>query len=624
MTAFTITVLPGNIKYKVQKGALLLDVLRTSKIEDAEPSLPLHTPCGGKGVCGKCLIQVIDGVSENIDAADLESLTQEQISAGFRLACTLRIESDLTIQLPGTDSNGQRILSEQDHYRGEKNQVTKKYYLELEPPAIDNQIDDLERIVSALGIDSLTVPGTILSGLSELLRKSDFKLTAAVTGERVVSIESGNTTASNYFFSIDLGTTTVVVYLLNAVTGELIDTLSELNMQRSFGADVISRISYTLDHEDGLATLQNKIVNQLHRMMISLVEKNDIPNDFVYGCILAGNTTMLHLFNGTDPVPIARSPYIPTFTQLMKYSSYESEIVPIQFPHCTLYLLPGISGYIGADITAGILAVDLWKQTETSLLIDIGTNGEIVLGSSAGISACATAAGPAFEGFHISCGIGGVAGAVQDISFDTENDDISCKTIQNRPAVGICGSGMVDLAALMINLNMVDSKGKFLKMDEISPSLSNNLQKRRVRIENKEVFVIDDGSGTADGNPIIFTQQDMRELQLAKAAIAAGIETLISQTGTLITDIEHVYIAGGFGNYIHKSSALVIGLIPQELAHCIELVGNSAGKGAIMCAMSQKALSGCSTIRKMVNYIELSSEKSFKRALMKHMYFLEK
>jgi uncharacterized 2Fe-2S/4Fe-4S cluster protein (DUF4445 family) len=635
MKRYTITVLPQNRECQAVKGTLLIDILRNSINDDSENPLILHTPCGGKGVCGKCIIQVLHDDSIPVHDADHKFLTQQQIAAGYRLSCLLRIESDLTIVLPKNDSDrlgvGQRILSEQDPYSGKRDQITRKYFLELKPPSIQNQTDDLERIISTaaeVGCGGLAVSGALahalIPELPGLIRDSDYKLTLAVTGDRIVSLESGDTTASNYYFSIDLGTTTVVVYLLNTVTGELIDTLSELNMQRSFGADVISRISYTLDHEDGLALLQDTIVTQLHRMMSLLATNNDMPNEYVYGCMLAGNTTMLHLYSGTNPVSIARSPYIPVFTQMLQYHGKDAEIVPEIFPNCTLYLLPGISGYIGSDITTGILAVNLWKQSELSLLVDIGTNGEIVLGSKAGITACATAAGPAFEGFHISCGTGGIAGAVEKVIYDPKIDDISCNTIQELPAVGICGSGMVDLAALLVTLKMVDGKGKFLKTVEITPPLSKRLQQRRQRVNNKEVFILDDGSGSADGNPIIFTQQDMRELQLAKAAIAAGIETLISKTDTNINEIAHVYIAGGFGNYIHKESALIVGLLPAELAHRIELVGNSAGKGAIMCAMSQSALDGSSEIRKMVKYIELSSEESFKKALMKHMYFLKK
>lgn len=628
---YTITVLPRKREYKAAKDTLLIDILRKPKYGNAEDQLTLHTPCGGKGVCGKCIIQVVHGDSVPVHDADRNFLTQKQISIGFRLSCLLRIESDLTIVIPEKDSEGERILSEQDHYSGKRDPITKKYFLELEPPSIQNQTDDLERIISTaaeVGNGGRSVLGarthTLISELPGIIRDSDYQLTIAVTGDRIVSIESGDTTARNYSFAIDLGTTTVVVYLLNTVNGELIDSLSELNMQRSFGADVISRISYTLDHEDGLALLQDTIVTQLHRMMSLLAKNNAIPNEYVYGCMLAGNTTMLHLFSGTNPVSIARSPYIPVFTQMLQYQGKAEKIVPEIFPNCTLYLLPCISGYIGSDITTGILAVNLWKQSELSLLIDIGTNGEIVLGSKEGITACATAAGPAFEGFHISCGTGGIAGAVEEVSYDTKSGDIVCKTIQELPAVGICGSGMVDIAALMVSLNMVDGKGKFLKTDEITPPLSMKLQQRRQRVNNKEVFILDDGSGSADGNPIIFTQKDMRELQLAKAAVAAGVETLISKTDTHISEIAHVYIAGGFGNYIHKESALIVGLIPAELAHRIELVGNSAGKGAIMCAMSQNALDGSSAIRKMVKYIELSSEESFKKALMKHMYFLKK
>jgi len=370
-------------------------------------------------------------------------------------------------------------------------------------------------------------------------------------------------------FAVDIGTTTVVVYYMN--NGQIVDIESEMNAQKSFGDDVVTRIKYTMEQENGTEVLHTLIKNQIDEMVLTLSRRNHITSDRV---VIVGNTTMLHLYAKISPASIGVSPFKPVFTALMKIENTT--------------LLPSISGYVGADTVAAILASGMHLSNKKSLLIDIGTNGEIALGNCDGIVTCAAAAGPAFEGAQISCGVGGVAGAINSISI---GDSISYTTIDQMPPVGICGSAILDAVAQMIGAQLVDETGYF--------------EEEELKITEK----------------IYINAKDIRQVQLAKAAIAAGINTLLRESNIALSEIETCYLAGGFGSYLNKNSACGIGLLPNELLDKIKVIGNAAGMGAVLWQISDECKKEVQSILEMTTYFELSGSKVFQEEFINCMLF---
>lgn len=371
--------------------------------------------------------------------------------------------------------------------------------------------------------------------------------------------------------AVDIGTTTVVVYLISE--GKIVDIKSALNCQKPFGDDVLSRIKYTSEQKNGLAILSKEINRQIQEMAAELCEKHGVQARSI---IVAGNTVMLHLFAGISPASIGVAPFTPVFTELKRLGN--------------ITLLPSISGYVGADTVAAILASGIHLCDEMCLLVDIGTNGEIALGNKEKITVCAAAAGPAFEGAQIRCGMGGVAGAVNRLKI-SDNGAVTYTTIGQKPPVGICGSGILDAISEMLRTGLLDESGYF---------------------EDGELNI-------APG--VVITDSDVRQVQLAKAAIAAGIYTLLEETGTPISSVKHCYLAGGFGSYLNKNSACTIGLLPKELLHKIQPIGNAAGMGAVLFHISSQCKREISHICKITDYLELSQSSVFNRQFTACMGF---
>jgi len=511
-----------------------------------------------------------------------------------------------------------QILTSHKGFTGKLNPVVQKKYLQLPKPSLKDQRSDLTRLLESIPLDAVNVSLSLGQKLPALIRDFDYSVTAVYSSEQLLDLEPGNTESLNYSIAVDIGTTTIAAYLLNSGTGETLDTISGLNSQKIFGADIISRIEYSMQGDGKLELLQKKIVTQISDLCIFLAERNKISRENIYSVMIAGNTTMLHLFYGVDPSGIAVAPFIPGFLGSMNIPSSDFKNFPI---NCIIYSIPSISGYVGADIVAGILATSMHEKEELSLLIDIGTNGEIVFGNKDKLYCCSTAAGPAFEGAHISCGLGGITGAVDSASID--NSLIKFSTIGNEKAIGICGSGIIDIVAVLLRSGLVDFTGRILDKDEVKGSVNSDLLKKLKIDSNGASFLITDSAESGNGKDVVFTQQDIREVQLAKAAISAGILSLLNKAGRSVSEVDHLYIAGGFGSYISKKSAADIGLFPAELLSKTESVGNTAGLGALSCALSEDNFSTADGIAKITEYVELSSDTFFNMKYMEEMVFPE-
>ncbi len=601
-----------NISFaEAEDGISLLEAV--SRVKD----LHIDASCGGKGTCGMCKVKILKGELPEPSPADTKFLGRKEIDANYRLACMIPVNENFDIMVNGINE-GFKILTSHSGFTGKLNSIVKKKYIILPAPSLEDQRSDLSRLLDSLTVSSIHVALPLRQSLPSILRYAEYSVTAVFSEDTLIAVEPGNTEDLNYGVAIDIGTTTIAAYLLNMETGEILDTLSDLNSQKVFGADVISRIEFSMQGQNKLSTLQEKIISQVGELSVSLSEKNGICTENIYSVVIAGNTTMIHLFFGVDPSGIAVAPFIPGF--LGEISIYSGELK--DFPlNCTVYSLPSISGYVGADIVSGILATKMDEREELSLLIDIGTNGEIVFGNKEKLYCCSTAAGPAFEGAHISCGLGGINGAVDSALI--EDDQLIYTTIGGKKAVGICGSGIIDLVSVFLKEGLLDFTGRILDEEEVRDQFSTKFL-NNLRIDNNgPAFLVVKASESGNGRDVVFTQQDIREVQLAKAAISAGILTVLNKAGRSLNEIDHVFIAGGFGSYISKKSAANIGLIPAELLDKTESVGNTAGLGALSCALSQENLNVAKKIAEITEYVELSSDSFFNMKYMEEMVFPE-
>jgi len=595
---------------EVEDGVSLLEAV--SRVRD----MHVDASCGGRGTCGKCKVKILKGDLSKPSISETRFLSNKELDNGYRLACMVPVTGNIDVLVNDINAHS-RILTEHKGFSGKVNPIIKKKYLVLPEPSLEDQRSDLSRIIESIPVNNLLVSLSLRQKIPTLLRNTGYSITAVFSSDSLISVEEGNTENLNYGIAIDIGTTTIAAYLLETNTGEILDTISGLNSQKVFGADIISRIEYSMQGAGKLELLQNKIVTQISDLCIFLTDRNNISRENIYSIILAGNTTMLHLFYGIDPAGIAVAPFIPGFLGGMNISSSVFKDFPFT---CIIYSLPSISGYVGADIVAGILATRMHEREELSLLIDIGTNGEIVFGNKEKLYSCSTAAGPAFEGAHISCGLGGIAGAVDTAVL--ADDHIKCTTIGSEKAIGICGSGIIDTVAVLLKSGLIEFTGRIRDEDEVDDSTAILLKKLKTD-KDGPAFVIVKASETGTGEDVIFTQGDIREVQLAKAAISAGILSLLNQAGRSLSEIDHVFIAGGFGSYLSRESAAAIGLIPSELLDRTEYAGNTAGLGAITCSLSEESFKDCKKITELTEYVELSSDSFFNMKYMEEMVFPE-
>ncbi len=596
-------------------------------------SLPINAQCGGNGTCGKCLVRVgnTSESTHNAPPADDEKrmLSESQLTAGYRLACRTSIFNGMEVYIPDAVS-GMKIASHGKRRALALNPIVAKTFLSLVKPSLDDQSSDLARLEKeyATRIDSDHGPecrkiGINLS-LSELcslagtLRTGAFSATVVSINGCVTAVEPGDTTAVNYGVAFDIGTTSVVGYLIDLNTGLEAGVYSVANPQHIYGSDVITRISHTMNDAGKLAEMNRSIIDGINLIISSLAEKAAISINDIYAATFAGNTTMMHFLMNIPAEGIASAPFIPVTTKMHFWNTKDLGIRINS--NGTIVVLPSVSAYIGADTVAAVLSSGMYEHDSVSLLIDIGTNGEIVLGNRECLYSCSAAAGPAFEGARIRNGISSINGAIDRVKLIP---DYGFTTIGGANAVGICGSGIVDAVAELLVTGIIDENGTFTGdvSEEITSDLQALLKEKIIKINGQSAFLLAKQEECAAGTDIAITQRDVRELQNAKAAIAAGIRILSKESGISLEDVKNVYLAGGFGSYIDIGNALKIGLLPKELEGRIEAVGNAAGIGAVECLLSWKMLKEADTVKSRIKYIELSSSKDFMDLYVDSMEF---
>lgn len=604
---------PFGVTTLAEAGATLLQAAQAAGVD-------IESVCGGRGTCGKCKVIASHGLGE-MTKLELRSLRPEEIAKGYRLACQAVIVGDVEVVVPD-ESRRSRVSILADGVQATllHDPWVTRVVCQVPEATLENQASDqarLNRIYSALRARPLAARLHALQRLPGALRAAGGQVTLIEVDQQVIDIYPGAGPDKLLGMAFDIGTTTVVGYLLDLETGEQLAVASMMNPQTRYGDDVVSRIEFSTQ-DAGLGILQDEILGAINHIIAETTTKAHVSIQNIYGVTLVGNTTMQHLMAGISPAALAYAPYVPALTDALCLNAPELGVQAHDGAH--VWLLPNIAGWVGADTVGVIMATGLHHHEGIALAIDIGTNGEMALGSRERLLTCSTAAGPAFEGAHLSCGMRAADGAIDTVHFDEGR--IVWHAIGDSAPRGICGSGLVDLVAEMLRAGIVNEMGMMITADEwraergTSPLADRLLQEGRQR--RFELVTADEGAG---GRAICMTQRDVRELQLAKGAIRAGIEILLRELHIGADDVTVVYLAGAFGNYIKPASALTIGLMPHFPNAQTIPVGNAAGSGAKMALLSTTAREEAVDILAHTEYLELSGRPDFQECFAEAMAF---
>lgn len=592
---FKVIFLPDNTEIQVEEGMTVLQAAGNAGVE-------LDGPCGGNGTCGKCRVRILS----------------EKGTYQWALACRTEIHRDMTVEIPQLEVSLHRKndLSLAKLNVNIDSGISKKV-AQVSSPSLENQYPDAERLLVALDNSSFDIRTEALRSLPKTLRDRKTKglVTAVISNNKILAVEPGDSSDKLYGIAVDIGTTSVVVALMDLISGETLGIASASNPQATFGADVIARIDHTIQNKDGLDQLHRRVVKTINRLTEKLAKDINILPQEIYQMTVVGNTTMSHLFMKVDPTNLATAPFIPAVSNGVLMEAQELGIAIA--PHAAVYVTPSIAGYVGGDTIGVIMSTEIYKKDGIYLAIDIGTNGEIVLAKNGELISCSTAAGPAFEGAQIKFGMRAANGAIEKVVI---NEDVEIKVIGNQPAKGICGSGLMDIVAEMGRVGIIEPTGRLLTRED-AKELSPALQKRLGSNDEYGAYFVLSFAEDSLGEEVVITQKDIREMQLAKAAIAAGIQVLLEQLELNPQDIDQVLLAGAFGSYINKYSALGIGLLPAIDAEKITSVGNAAGAGARMELISQEIRREAENVARRVKHLELSARADFQDRFVNSLGF---
>jgi uncharacterized 2Fe-2S/4Fe-4S cluster protein (DUF4445 family) len=600
---------PSGTSVRVPPGVTVFDAASWNGIA-------IDSTCGGHGTCKKCRVRIEDG-DVPPSPLDARAFTPQELEAGWRLACRALAADSLEIEVPplvtrpkaATVGVGRQVILRP---------ALQKRYVELDEPTLQDQRSDFRRLQDAIDDLELRAEAGVLRRLPRVLRESDFRVTAVVVDDLLIGVEPGDTTDRLHALAFDLGTTTVVATLIDVGTGTPVAVASMLNKQQPFGADVISRISATMLDEAALPRLTDLAAQTLQELADDVCEQAGIERAQVYEVALAGNATMTSLALGVDPAPLGVAPFILAAQSYPEMPAAELRLE--LHPQAQATVFPALGAYVGGDIVAGMLATGMTRDRRLRLLIDVGTNCEVVLGSADGVVCTAAPAGPAFEAAQIACGMRAAEGAIEVVRL--RDGAVELEVIGDDAPAGICGSGLVDVVAELVRVGLLDASGRFVSEEEaerMEPQLASRLT---ARADGTRVFVLSWGAGEGDVDGAVYlSQRDVRELQFAKAAIATGWRLLIEDLGIAETEIQQVLLAGSFGSYLSPSSAIRIGLVPKLALPRIVAAGNVAGEGAKMALLSLQERHAAQAILDEVRYIELSDRADFNDRFVEQLAF---
>lgn len=602
---------PAGKKGKVLVGKTVLEA--SQKL-----GIGIESPCGGERSCGKCKVRVLEGEVSPFSNEEAKWITESERQEGYRLACSVRILGDVSVDVPEESLiQSMKVRKEILQRPVEVNPAIVPYLVELNPPSLHSLMGDVDRLKKSLsethGLPPLDIDLLALRQCPHVLREGNWKVTAFVWMEReILEVRSGRR-MDCFGLAIDIGTTTLAGYLCHLQNGEIVVTHSMMNPQVAYGEDVISRINHTLTHAEGLDQLHRSIIEGLNQMIKTMAEEAKIsPND-ILELTVVGNTLMHHLFLGLDPRYLGVSPFPPVLHHSLNLKARDLGLRI--HPSAYVHLLPIEAGFVGADNVGVLIAEEPYKRDEMVLIIDIGTNGELVLGNRNRLLSASCATGPALEGAHIQFGMRAAPGAIERVKIDPDTLEVDFKVIGEgdghtgkMKARGLCGSGIIDAIAELYRCGVIEKSGRF-RRDLSSP---------RLRLTNgAPEFVIAWKEETSLGKEITITQQDVRNVQLAKAALYAGAKLMMKKMGVKRPD--KVILAGAFGSYIDPEKALVLGMFPDCDLKNVYSVGNAAGQGARMALLKREKRLEAEEIARKVTYMELANEPDFQKEFIEAM-----
>ncbi len=622
---------PSGRRGRVERGISLVEASR-------QLGADIEALCGGKRLCGKCKVRIEEGVYQKMGILSCLShvsawqeeeekfITREEKEAGFRLACCARVLDDVLIYVPEESRTGKQIVSKAArHIPIRHNPAVRLYYLEISPPSLDEPAADLERVLEEMdrqhGLSDLKIDLNGLQQLSPALRDGDWQVTLSIwMDQEIIGVRPGKRDAS-YGLAVDVGTTSVAGYLCNLKTMEVVDTVTFMNPQCRYGEDVMSRITYHMSNEEGLALMHREIVEGLNVMVERAVE-GKIPRmgrEDIEDMTLVGNTVMHHILLNLNPEYVGRVPFPPAVHRGLDFKARDLGIKI--HPGAHVHLLPIEAGFVGADNVGVLIAARPYRSDEIQLIIDIGTNGELVLGNREKMICSSCATGPALEGAQLRFGMRAAAGAIERVRIDPGTHEVDYKVIghdgwrsfsvpKEMNAKGICGSGILDVLAELFRSGIITKSGAFSR-EQRSTRFRKNAE------TGQGEFVLAWVEETGIGKDIVISQGDIRQIQLAKGALYCGCRLMMRRMG--VEKVDRIKIAGAFGLHVDPEKALIMGLIPDCDLNRIESIGNAAGDGARACLLDRDKRKEAEWVAGHVEYVELTLEKDFQDAFVKAM-----
>ena len=594
--------------------------------------------CGGNGTCGKCKILVQEG---NIflnppTNSEMKYLTPSEIKENWRLACQCRLKKN-QIQEVKTHQPAQikiflpkeilvedfKILTTGKSKKINLKPNVSKVFVDINTPNLENPTPDIERIIHSLsakkdnkGIyNDVSFEIDTIRKIPSVLREDQHRISLTLYDNRkFIDCEAGNTMEECFGIAFDIGTTTLVGYLINLCNGKTYSIASALNPQTAYGEDVISRITYAKDNPAGLAKLNSVLIESLNSMIEEMCTNAKVSASHIYEVTIVGNSVMHHLFLNIDPTYIGLSPYVPTFKRDLNIKAKDVKLEISKSGY--VYILPLIAGFVGADTMGVIISSEIDKERELTLAIDVGTNGELVIGNKDALFTGSCAAGSALEGAHIKHGMRAAAGAIDTLKINPRDFSVEYTTINDKKPIGICGSGIIDVVAEMLRAKLLTKSGNFNKefIDH------ENIIKEEKNIE----FILVNKEDTPIKRPITISQIDIRELQMAKGAFFSGARLILNHLNRVNDselEIIQILLAGAFGNYINKSNAKFIGMIPDIPDEKLFQIGNAAGIGAQNCLLNVDLRKKARKLQEKIHYVEIAIEKDFQKEFASAMYF---
>lgn len=607
----------GRLLFKPFNKTVEPDGVRTILELARDAGIPLPAACGGKKRCGRCRIIIEKSYTapNPPSSRELEILGEDLIRKGYRLACETVLSGDAILHVPEEGQPRKQVIltSGTDYpYATPVRPGIRSCYVEVPPPSLNAPEADQERLLSALqdrfGLKRLGMDPFVLRALPAALHFREKGVTAVVRDNKeIIAIKAGDP-GPLLGMAFDVGTTTVVGYLMNLLDGKTLSVASDMNPQLPFGDDLISRISYCQQEPEGLKRLQSAIAQCLNALIVQAASEAHIRPAQILEMTMVGNSAMHHIFMGLDPGYLSMAPYAPV---LKEAQDVKARDLGIHIgPSAYIHLLPIKAGFVGSDAIACVLATGMHKMRTMTLLLDLGTNGEVILGHRDRLLCCSTAAGPAFEGGHIRCGMRASAGAIERVRINPGTFETSIETIHHHPALGICGSGVISAVAEMIRAGIILGRGNF----------NGEIPSHRLRQgEDGWEFVLVRAEETGHGKDIVISQRDVSELQMAKSAIHAGATLMMELLGD--DQIQQVMLAGACGNYTDPFDAFTIGLFPGCASAEIVPVGNAAGHGACLALLDKAKRKEAGRIAGKLEYQELAAASRFDELFVSGMFF---